>query len=125
MLKEKFFNSYAFNSYTRKEIKEDNILKAFGMIERWRNSGKYCCININSDYNYCWRIEIFEHLSKRHEPVYIVDGEKDFYTAVLDMDKKLKYKPNKEDGHGVHNKKRPVSSTKNTRRRTANSPAKK
>mgnify|MGYP001769040316 CR=1 FL=1 len=82
-------NKKHFKSYTEEELREDKILKAFSMIEKWRNSGKYCCISIKSDFNYCWRIEIFEYLAERHEPVYIVDGVEDLYMVVLEMDKIL------------------------------------
>ena len=87
-----------FKSYTKEELREDKILKAFAMIEEWRNSGKYCCINIKSDFNYCWRIEIFEHLAERHEPVYIVDGKEDLFEAVKEIDILLKRKGTRKHG---------------------------
>lgn len=88
-------NRKHFKSYTEEELREDKILKAFAMIVEWRNSGRYCCINIKSDYNYCWRIEILEDMSERHEPAYIVDGVEDFYEAVLEMNKNLSRKGKK------------------------------
>jgi hypothetical protein len=68
---------------------QQQIIEAHNMVEQWRNTGKFCCIHISSDYNYCWRIEVFEHMAERHEPVYIVDGIEDFYEAVVEMNKKL------------------------------------
>jgi len=87
VLKENVIKAY---EKAEEKFSKGNILKTFEIIEKWRNSGKYCCINIKSDYNYCWRIEILEHLSERHEPAYIVDGFEDLYEAVLEMDKQLK-----------------------------------
>ena len=34
------------------KMRKGEILKAFEIIEKWRNSGNYCCITILSDYSY-------------------------------------------------------------------------
>ncbi len=73
-------------------MSNESIIEAFNIIEKWRNSGNFCCIDIKSDYNFCWRIELTRAGSCRHEPSYVIDGVEDLLDAVKKIDYLLQKK---------------------------------
>lgn len=42
---------------TRYAKKNDATIAAFRLLEEWRATGKFCCIDIKSDYDYVWDIQ--------------------------------------------------------------------
>ena len=76
-------------SLSENNMSDFDIIEAFRIIEKWRNSGEFCCIHIKSDYNYCWRIELTRESSCKHEPSYVVDGEENLLEAVKEIDSLL------------------------------------
>jgi hypothetical protein len=52
---------------------------ALEILDFMRRSGMFCCIDISSDYHYCWNIsvtlsELLTESVTEHEPVYRYDG---------------------------------------------------
>lgn len=68
------------------------ITAAWDVWERLRQSGKWCCLDITSDYDYCWRVsltpsEVDPEQKKRantklHRPIVVVDGEESAPRAI-------------------------------------------
>lgn len=69
-----------------------DISAAWEVWEKLRSSGKWCCLDIKSDYHYCWTVtlipsEVDSRQRKRfkvngHKPAVIVDGEESAPRAI-------------------------------------------
>lgn len=69
-----------------------NISAAWEVWEKLRFSGKWCCLDIKSDYHYCWTVtltpsEMDRQQRKRfkvakHEPTVVADGEESAPRAI-------------------------------------------
>lgn len=64
-----------------------------------RNSGTFCCLEIQSDYNYVWNINLIKARSKSHKPTFssgcyedLNDAVKEVYEKFKDMSKVSKKK---------------------------------
>ena len=44
-------------------------------LEKVRQSGKWCCINIHSDHHYLWEVTLIPHDSPDHRPTITVQTE--------------------------------------------------
>lgn len=65
------------------QFKKPSIKQAFRVLEVLRQT--YCCITINSDWTYCWRIEMTkgeQKIGDPHEVTVIVDGEESLPEAI-------------------------------------------
>ena len=54
-----------------------SITYAMEVWKRLRDSGEFCCLNIYSDYMYCWKISINKAMNDEndsHEPFVSLDG---------------------------------------------------
>jgi hypothetical protein len=61
----------------------ENITAAMGLFDYLRNTGKYCCLEIYSDYNYCWKVSLTKsELNEEHKPTIVVDGEENLPLAI-------------------------------------------
>lgn len=60
------------------------IEDAWKLIERLRQKGKHCCIDISSDYNYTWTIKVTEsaRTNPHHLPTVLYDGEAQLPLAI-------------------------------------------
>lgn len=46
-------------------VKED--IKALNIINKARESHRFCCLELNSDYDYCWEIKWVYASDKKHK----------------------------------------------------------
>ena len=57
-----------------------DISAAWQVWEKLRQSGEWCCLDIGSDYDYCYRVTLIpsnfdEKYEGKHEPTVTIDGE--------------------------------------------------
>lgn len=60
------------------------------MIEELRNSGRWCCVKIMSDYNYVWDVVLYEAYPRNdeHKPTIRSGSHEDLNDAVVSAYKK-------------------------------------
>jgi hypothetical protein len=66
-----------------------DLLAAMTVFDKLRNSDKYCCLTIYSDYHYCWKIALtkahdlhYKEPDYKHEPSVVVDGQDELPEAI-------------------------------------------
>lgn len=65
-----------------------DLAAAMAVWQHLRDSGRWCCLDIGSDYNFCWTLKLTpappvpEPEGWKHEPAVIVDGEESLPLAI-------------------------------------------
>ena len=72
----------------RKITGVESIRRAAPTLNRIRRSGKFCCIEIRSDYHYCWDVALRSPAFKSHHHTANVGGYDDLRKALLAAEKK-------------------------------------
>lgn len=59
-----------------------DIAAAMMVWQHLRQSGRWCCLTIRSDYDLCWRVELVHDNSAHDRPTIVLDGEDSLPLAI-------------------------------------------